>query len=117
MRKTTESKLQVDWPICIQSQLRRRLFSRGSHLASARQLATIDEGKTAGHLLPLVFPEFWLVTAGAAPGVPDDEWTVVVEGGSVRTVDEAEAGAVPDPPAAADSCAKPTDGGLLRYTE
>jgi hypothetical protein len=67
----------------------------------------------SGHLLVLLPPELWIVPVGAAPGAPVDVGTREV----VNTVDDGEEGAVPDPPAAADSCAKPMDGGLLRYTE
>jgi hypothetical protein len=66
------------------------------------------------HLLVVVVPpELLLVPLGAAPGAPVDEGLDRL----VNTVDGAEEGAVPDPPAAADSCAKPMDGGLLRNTE
>ena len=43
------------------------------------------------------------------------------EGGEIELVsaepDAGAGGAVPDPPAAADSCAKPTEGGSARKTE
>lgn len=65
------------------------------------------------HLLVLVLLG---VPLGAAPGAPVDEGTREVDG-LVNTLDGAEEGAAPDPPAAADSCANPTDGGLFRNTE
>ena len=49
-----------------------------------------------------MLPEFWLVVVGAAPGVPIDDGAAEGDG-LIATDVETEAGAVPDPPAAADS--------------
>lgn len=63
----------------------------------------------------LVLPELVVLPVGAAPGVPVDEATRVAE--ELVNALEGAGDGVPDPPAAADSCANPIDGGLLLYTE
>lgn len=76
---------------------------------------------------------FLVVPGGAAPGVPESpnadgdgktEVGMVIEREAEgfdkpvsEGVDVGEEGPAPDPPAVVDSCAKPMDGGLERYTE
>lgn len=92
---------------------------KGLHLKEEGKLANNSALRTYGdvkHLLLLLPPELRLVPVGAAPGVPVegtrevDVPVVSVPGCEVK-------GDAPDPPAAVDSCANPTDGGLLRNTE
>jgi hypothetical protein len=106
------------------------------HLKGEEEESIIREARMGGNV-QVAEPPLFLAPAGAAPGVPagkegaglpkaeaegagagEGETKGFDEPVSLAVVDGGEEdGTAPDPPAAADNCAKPIDGGLARNTE